>query len=182
MAMPMGVISRYLIRAHIGPFLFALSTITALIFLNSLAQRVGDLVGKGLPWTVIAEFLLLSLPHVIALALPMAVRVAVLYAFNDLASANEITALLAGGIRPARMLVPVIGLGVIATTVMFYFNDTVLPESNHALKNLILDVGRKTPTLELREQVVNELQPGGGNDLYFLTADRALIDSCLYPR
>ena len=170
--MPMGVISRYLIRAHIGPFLFALSTITALIFLNSLAQRVGDLVGKGLPWTVIAEFLLLSLPHVIALALPMAVLVAVLYAFNDLASANEITALLAGGIRPARMLVPVIGLGVIATTVMFYFNDTVLPESNHALKNLILDVGRKTPTLELREQVVNELQPGGGNDLYFLTADR----------
>ena len=79
MAMPMGVISRYLIRAHIGPFLFALSTITALIFLNSLAQRVGDLVGKGLPWTVIAEFLLLSLPHVIALALPMAVLVAVLY-------------------------------------------------------------------------------------------------------
>lgn len=168
----MGVLTRYLVRVHIGPFLFALSGITALIFLNSLAQRVGDLVGKGLHWTVIVEFLVLSLPHVIALALPMAVLVAVLYAFSDLASSNEITALSAGGIRPRQMLLPVVGFGVVAAGFMYYFNDTVLPESNHALKNLILDIGRKTPTLELREQVVNEIRPGTGGELYFLTADR----------
>jgi lipopolysaccharide export system permease protein len=168
----MRVLTRYLIRVHVGPFIFALSGLTALIFLNSLAQRVGDLVGKGLPWTVIVEFLVLSLPHVIALALPMAVLVAVLYAFNDMASSNEITALAAGGIRPWQLLMPVVGLGAIAATVMFYFNDTVLPESNHALKNLILDIGRKTPTLELREQIVNELRPGAGSEVYYLTADR----------
>ena len=172
MAMRMGVLTKYLIRAHLGPFLFALSAITALIFLNSLSQRIGDLVGKGLHWTVIGEFLVLSLPHVIALALPMSVLVAVLYAFNDLASQNEITALSAGGIRPRQMLMPVVSLGVLAAAVMFYFNDTVLPESNHALKNLILDIGRKSPTLEFREQIVNELRPGTGSELYYLTADR----------
>jgi lipopolysaccharide export system permease protein len=155
-----------------GPFLFALSAITAIIFLNSLSQRVGDLVGKGLPWTVIVEFLVLSLPHVIALALPMAVLVAVLYAFNELAASNEITALAAGGVQPRQLMVPVVTLGVLAAVVMYYFNDKVLPDSNHALKNLILDIGRKSPTLELREQIVNELRPGGGSDLYFLTADR----------
>lgn len=168
----MRVLTRYLVRAHAGPFLFALSTITALIFLNSLSQRVGDLVGKGLHWTVIGEFLVLSLPHVIALALPMSVLVAVLYAFNDLASSNEITALAAGGIRPRQMVVPVATMGIVAAGVMFYFNDTVLPESNHALKNLILDIGRKSPTLEFREQVVNEVRPGAGSELYYLTADR----------
>ena len=168
----MGVLTRYLIRVHIGPFLFALSGITALIFLNSLSQRVGDLVGKGLHWTVIVEFLVLSLPHVVALALPMSVLVAVLYSFSDLASSNEITALSAGGIRPRQMLLPVVGFGAVAAGFMYYFNDTVLPESNHALKNLILDIGRKTPTLELREQVVNEVRPGTGSELYFLTADR----------
>jgi lipopolysaccharide export system permease protein len=168
----MGVLTRYLIKVHIGPFLFALSGITALIFLNSLSQRVGDLVGKGLHWTVVVEFLVLSLPHVIALALPMSVLVAVLYAFNDLASSNEITALSAGGIRPRQMLLPVLAFGAVAAGFMYYFNDRVLPESNHALKNLILDIGRKTPTLELREQVVNEVRPGTGSELYFLTADR----------
>ncbi|MDH3424089.1 MAG: LptF/LptG family permease, partial [Gemmatimonadota bacterium] len=168
----MRVLTNHLIKAHLGPFLFSLSTITALIFLNSLSQRIGDLVGKGLHWTVIGEFMVLSLPHVVALALPMSVLVAVLYAFNDLASSNEITALAAGGIRPRQMLIPVVSLGVLAAAVMFYFNDSVLPESNHALKNLILDIGRKSPTLEFREQVVNEVRPGSGSELYYLTADR----------
>jgi lipopolysaccharide export system permease protein len=167
-----GVLARYVIRAHLGPFVFALSAITGLIFVNAIALRVDSLVGKGLPWRVIVEFLVLSLPHTIALSLPMSVLVAVLYAFSDMASSNEITAMSAGGVRPSRIMTPVIGLGIIATLVMLFFNDTVLPESNHALKNLLLDIGRKSPTLELREQVVNELRTGSGIDRYFLTADR----------
>ena len=174
-----GVLARYLIRAHLGPFLFALTAITGLIFVNAVAQRVDSLVGKGLPWTVIGEFLLLSLPHTIALSLPMSVLVAVLYAFSDMAASNEITAMSAGGVRPSRMMVPVVGLGIVATLVMLFFNDSVLPESNHALKNLLLDIGRKSPTLELREQVVNELRAGQGLNRYFLTADRIDHDTNL---
>ncbi len=167
-----GVLARYLIRVHIGPFLFSLSAITGLIVVNSVAQRVDALVGKGLPWSVLGEFVLLSLPHTIALSLPMSVLVAVLYAFSQLTASNEITAMAAGGIRPLRIMLPVLALGAIAAGVMFYFNDTVLPESNHRLKNLLLDIGRKSPTLDLREQVVNELRAGTGIDRYFLTADR----------
>jgi lipopolysaccharide export system permease protein len=167
-----GVLARYLIRAHVGPFLFALTAITGLIFVNAVAQRVDSLVGKGLPWQVIVEFLVLSLPHTIALSLPMSVLVAVLYAFSEMAASNEITAMSAGGVRPGRMMFPVVGMGIIATLVMLFFNDTVLPESNHALKNLLLDIGRKSPTLDLREQVVNELRAGEGLNRYFLTADQ----------
>jgi lipopolysaccharide export system permease protein len=167
-----GVLSGHVIKAHLGPFLFALSAITGLIFVNAIALRVDSLVGKGLPWRVILEFLVLSLPHTVALSLPMSVLVAVLYAFSEMASSNEITAMAAGGVRPSRIMTPVLGLGIIATLVMLFFNDTVLPESNHALKNLLLDIGRKSPTLELREQVVNELRTGTGIERYFLTADQ----------
>jgi lipopolysaccharide export system permease protein len=167
-----GVLARYLIRVHIGPFLFALTAITGLIVVNSVAQKVDALVGKGLPWRVLGEFVLFSLPHTIALSLPMSVLVAVLYAFSQLTASNEITAMAAGGVRPLRIMFPVLGLGMIAASVMFYFNDTVLPESNHRLKNLLLDIGRKSPTLELRAQVVNELRVGTGLNVYYLTADR----------
>ena len=170
--MRMGVLSRYLVRAHMGPFLFSLSTITGLIFLNAVAQRIDSLVGKGLSWTVIVEFLVLSLPHTVALSLPMAVLVAVLYAFSELTENNEIMAMSAGGIRPTRVLVPLLGMGAVATLGMLYFNDTVLPEANHRLKNLLMDIGRKSPTFELREQVVNEIQTQDGMEHFFLTATR----------
>ena len=168
--MRLTVLTKYLIRVHVGPFFFALSAITGLIFLNAVAQRVDDLVGKGLPWSVILDFLVLSLPHTVALSLPMAVLVAVLFAFSELTSSNEITAMSAGGIRPSRVLLPLLVMGTVMTGVMLYFNDRVLPESNHKLKNLLLDIGRKSPTLELRERVVNEIRSESGVDRYFLTA------------
>ena len=171
----MRIITKYLIRAHTGPFLFAFSALTGLLFLNAVAQRMDDLVGKGLAWSVIGEFMLLSLPHTVALTLPMAILVSVLYTFSELTAANEITAMAAGGIRPLRILLPLLGVGTILAGVMFFFNDRVLPEANHRLKNLIIDVAQKSPTFELRERVINEIETedrGGAVYLQAATIDR----------
>lgn len=166
----MRILTRYLLRAHLGPFLFALTALTGLLFLNAVAQRLEDLAGKGLTWDVITEFLVLSLPHTVALTFPMAVLVAVLYAFAELTSSNELTAMKAGGVRPQRILLPLVGWGVLMAGVMLFFNDQVLPEANHRLKNLLVDIGRKSPTFDLREQVVNEVSADGGSTRVFLTA------------
>ena len=166
------ILTRYLIRAHAGPFLFALTALTGLLFLNAVAQRLESLAGKGLTWDVISDFLYLSLPHTIALTLPMSVLVSVLYAFSELAANNEITAMKAGGIRPQRMLLPLLGVGTIVAGVMLVFNNWVLPEANHELKLLLLDINRKSPTFSLREQVVNEIRADETGDTYWLTAAR----------
>jgi len=169
----MSILIRYLIRSHIGPFLFAFTLITGLLFLNTIAQRLDSLVGKGLPWTIIAQFALLALPHTVALTLPMAVLVAVLFAFSDLTAENEITAMTAGGVNPVRLLMPLVGIGIILAGLMFIFNDQVLPEANHALRKLLADVSHKTPTFQLREQVLNEfetVEEGGMRRTFFLSA------------
>ncbi len=168
----MRILTRYLIRSHVGPFLFAVSALTGLLFLNAVAQKLGDLAGKGLTWDVIVDFLVLSLPHTVALTFPMAVLVAVLYAFSDLAANNEVTALKAGGVQPFRFLLPLLGVGCLVAGGMLLFNDRVLPEANHRLKNLLLDINRKTPTFALREQVVNEIESTETGDRFFLQAAR----------
>ena len=167
----MGIITKYLIRAHTGPFLFSFSALTGLLFLNAVAQRMESLIGKGLSWNVIGEFLLLSLPHTIALTLPMAILVSVLYTFSELTATNEITAMSAGGISPARMLIPLLGLGVVLAGVMLFFNDRLLPAANHRLKDLIIDISQKSPTLELRERVINQIESEGrGGNIYLKAA------------
>ncbi len=153
----MRILSRYAIRAHIGPFIFAFSAVTGLLFLNAIAQRLGDLVGKGLETTVILEFMLYSLPHIVALTFPMAVLVAVLYVFSDMTGNNEVMALAAGGVHPGRLLAPLLLVGAVLTGTMLYFNDRVLPESNHQLSRLLSDVGSQSPTFDLREEVINEV-------------------------
>ena len=168
----MKILTRYLIRAHLGPFFFALFALTGLLFVNAVTQRMEDLAGKGLGADVLFEFLKLSLPHTFALTMPMAVLVSVLYAFGELTSSNEVTAMKAGGVAPRRILRPMLWMGVLAAATMLYFNDQVLPESNHQLKNLLYDIARKSPTLELSEQAWNEMRVDSENLVYHLMADR----------
>jgi lipopolysaccharide export system permease protein len=162
------LLSTYLLRQLAAPFLFALGALTSLMLLSQIAKKFGSLVGKGLPWTVIAEVFALSIPFIVAMTLPMAVLLAVLYAFSHLAADNEITAMRATGISVYQILVPVLAWGVFMSALNFAFVDQILPRSNARLRNLLIDIGRKKPTFELQEQVINEVPPSQ----YFLRANR----------
>lgn len=162
------LIRRYILRQLTGPFLFALAGLTGFMLLNQVARRFGALVGKGLEWSVIAEVFGLSIPFIVAMTLPMAVLVAVLYTFSHLAADNEITAMRAGGLSVQQILAPVALWGTLMAVFNFGFVDQVLPRSNARLRALLVDIGRKKPTFELREQVINEVPPSQ----YFLRASR----------
>jgi lipopolysaccharide export system permease protein len=154
------IITRYVLKQHIGPLLFALTALTSLLMLQYVARQLGNLVGKGIPWKVIGEFFVLSLPFTVAMTMPMAVLVATLHAFGRMASENEITAFKANGVRVTSLMMPVlIGAGVLVL-LMVGFNDQVLPRANHRLRILTQDMSRAKPTLALSEQVLTQVSPG----------------------
>ncbi|MGQ0766503.1 MAG: LptF/LptG family permease [Gemmatimonadota bacterium] len=178
----MKIIPRYVLREHAGPLIFAASALTAIMLLNYIAKNLGSLVGKGLEWTVIAEFFLLSVPFTVAMTLPMAILVAVLYGFSRLASENEITALRASGVPMRKLLTPVLIASIFFTLGMVTFNDQLLPRTNHRLRTLQGDIARKKPSFALRPQIINEVSPGG----FYLSAvhidpiDSKLRDVTIY--
>src|SRR3954463_8994214 len=154
------IIGRYVLKEHVGPFVFASTALTSLMLLQYIAKRFGELVGKGLPAGVIAEFFVLSLPFTIAMTMPMAVLVAVLYAFSRLASENEITALKAGGVSMRRLLIPVLVTATGLAIAMLAFNDQVLPRANHQLQILQTGIMRTKPTFVLKPQILNSVKEG----------------------
>ena len=164
----MKIISRYVVREHIGPFTFALIALTSLMLLNFISRQFGELVGKGLPWSVIGQFFVLSIPFTLALTVPMSVLVAVLYAFSRLASENEVTAMKANGVSPWRLVAPAIACGVLMSVALLAFNDQVLPSANHELKTLQEDISQTKPTFFLKEQVINPVAEGK----FYLKADK----------
>lgn len=166
--MPVKILSRYLLKLHLVPFVYALSACTSILLLNQVAKRLPDLLGKGLPWTVIVEVFALSVPFLVAMTLPMAVLVTVLYTVSQLAAENEIAAFQAGGVSFGRLLRPLLVAGAAMTVVAFLFSDQVLPRSNHRLRALLTDINRTKPTFSLDEQVINEIQ----RNRFFLRANQ----------
>ncbi len=153
----MKLITRYVVREHVGPLVFALTALTSLLMLQYVARQLANLAGKGLPWSVIWQFFYLSLPFTIAMTMPMAVLVATLYAFGRMAAEHEITALKASGVRVRSLVLPVMGCAFLLSLGMVAFNDQVMPRANHKLRILQQDIARTKPTLALRDQVLNAL-------------------------
>ena len=138
------------------------------MLLNFISRQFGELVGKGLPWSAIGQFFLLSIPFTLALTVPMSVLVAVLYAFSRLASENEVTAMKANGVSPWRLVMPALVGGVLMSIGLLAFNDQVLPEANHQLKTLQDDISQTKPTLFLKDQIINPIAEGK----FYLKADK----------
>jgi lipopolysaccharide export system permease protein len=162
------------VRLHVAPFTFALAALTGFMLLNQIARRLEQLVGKGLPWTIVLEFFLLTIPYLIAMTISMSVLVAVLHTFSRLAHDNEITAMRASGISLGQLVRPVLAAGTVVAVVAFLFGDQVLPRTNHRLRALMNDIGRTKPTFSLKEHVINEVQAGR---VFLRTAD---IDQSSY--
>jgi lipopolysaccharide export system permease protein len=169
----MKILTRYLLRAHVGPFLFAFCALTGVVLINTLAKRLAELAGKGLPVGVVLEFFVLALPATVALTFPMAVLVSVLYTFSTMVGENEVTALKASGVDLKRLLAPILVAAGMIAGFMIWFNDRVLPEANHRWSQLYIDIARTTPTLYLQPQVLNRISPMGmGGQTFFLRTAR----------
>ncbi len=149
----MNIISRYIVKEHLGPFFFALAVIMFVFVTKFIVQYIGKLFGKGLSYTTIFEFVYLNLAWMLALAVPMAVLVASLMAFGRLSADNEITVLKASGINLYRIIRPAFIWGVLLTIAMVWYNDRVLPEFNHQARMLARSISQKKPTFDLEEGV-----------------------------
>jgi len=95
-----------------------------------------QLIGYNISWMLV-------------LAVPIGILFATLMSFGNLAASHEITVMKAGGTSLVKMMIPVIILGIILTISLYWFNDRILPVTNHKAKILLQDVTRKKPTFQI---------------------------------
>jgi lipopolysaccharide export system permease protein len=103
--------------------------------------------------------------------------------FGRMSQDNEISAVRASGVNPLRLMLPPAIASACLGGLLVLFNNYVLPETNHAFANLLLDINRKKPSLELKEGVfLNDLEGysmliGRLDDRSGLMADVTIYDT-----
>lgn len=156
----MAILTRYVLKEHVGPFLFAFLIITFVLIIDFIPHMLEMIIGKDLStWTVL-KLLVLNLAWMLALAVPMAVLVGTLMAFGRLTADKEILAIKSLGIDLFRLMIPVIIVASLIGVGLVWFNNDVLPDANHMASNLRADIGRLRPTIELKPNVFLESIPG----------------------
>jgi lipopolysaccharide export system permease protein len=154
------ILRTYILRLHLVPFLLGFGVVTFILEMDVLFDYLDLVVNRGVAVGVVSQLFALSLGYIVALSAPCAVLVAVLMTFGRLSQDNEITALRASGVNLASVMLGPLAAAVALQIGLTLFNNHVLPETNHAFSNLLIDIGRMRPTVRLQEGVFITDFPG----------------------
>jgi lipopolysaccharide export system permease protein len=125
-------LSRYVLREAAGLYVLGLAGLCLLLSIDFLTVLARFLVEQGASATSIARLLVFKAPWFLHLTLPIAVVFAILLAAGRLAKDGELRAAYAGGVSPLRLLVPLVGAGLLVSAVAVVNNGWLEPAGEAA--------------------------------------------------
>lgn len=147
------IINRYIGKELISPFLLGLSVFTFILLMDKMVQLTRLVLRNGMPFTLVGSMVVYVLPTIMVLAVPMAVLIACVIAFSRMSADGELTAIRAGGISIFQVSMPAVLIALVLSVIMFFFNNTILPESNFRLRQLQNDIMSRNATLTIEPNV-----------------------------
>jgi lipopolysaccharide export system permease protein len=126
------LLDRYLLRELLIPLGYCLSGFVLLIIFFDLFAQLNHFQSVKLRAGDIAEYYLVSLPSTLALVLPMALLLALLYTLTNHARHHELTAIRAAGISLWRLCLPYFAVGAVSSVALFVLNEMVVPDSTES--------------------------------------------------
>ena len=145
----MKKLDQFILKSFIGPFFAILAITIFILVMQFLWLYIDELVGKGLEFKVILEFLMWGSCQVLPLALPLATLLASMMTFGDLGEHYELTAMKSAGISLARILLPVTVASALISVAAFYIGDRLVPYSINQIYTMRDDIGRTKSEIKI---------------------------------
>ncbi|MBO6517465.1 MAG: LptF/LptG family permease [Bacteroidia bacterium] len=142
-----------LVKSFIGPFIATFCISIFLMLMQFMWKYIGDLVGKGLEWYIILEFVAYSIPYLIPRALPLAVLLSTIMVFGNLGERYELVAMKSAGISLLKSMVPMFYVMVVIAGMAFYSSNVLIPKANLSWGALFYDVTNKKPALNIQDGI-----------------------------
>ena len=101
----MKKLDQFILKSFIGPFIAILLVVVFILMMQFLWLYIDELVGKGLSFKVILEFLGWGAATLLPLSLPLATLLASMMTLGTLGENNELLAIKAAGISLQRILI-----------------------------------------------------------------------------
>ncbi len=142
-----------LIKSFAGPFVATFFISLFLFLMQFLWKYIGDLVGKGLEWYIILEFIFYSSIHLIPLALPLAILLSSIMTMGNLGERYELAAIKSAGVSLLKAMRPMMLLMIFMALVTFYTTNILIPKANLSWGALLYDVSNKKPALNIQDGI-----------------------------
>lgn len=139
----------FLLKSFLGPFVMTFFITVFILVMQFLWLYIDDLVGKGLSFWVIMEFLGWGSATILPLSMPLATLLASIMTFGNLGENNELLAMKAAGISLQRIFVPIIYVAFFISIAAFFVSNNLIPLAYNKIYTLQYDISRTKDEIKI---------------------------------
>ena len=163
----MKKLDQFILKSFIGPFIAILFVVLFILVMQFLWLYIDELVGKGLGFGTILEFMGWGCATLIPMALPLATLLASMMTMGSLGENNELLAIKAAGISLRRIMFPLIITSVFISIGAFFAANNLIPIAYNKIYTLRADILRTKEEIKIPEGTFYD-----GIENYILRIDR----------
>ena len=145
----MKKLDQFILKSFAGPFIAILAIVIFILVMQFLWLYIDELVGKGLEFKVILEFLMWGSCQVLPIAIPLATLLSSMMTYGDMGESYELAAMKASGISLARILMPVMIASALISVGAFFICDRLVPYSINQIYTMRDDIGRTKSEIKI---------------------------------
>ena len=125
----MKILTRYLLKSLLYPLFYCVLGFSLIFIINDLFDNFSDFLENGIRFRDVLYYYSLLLPPVMVVILPACLLLSMLYSLSQLTRHSEIVAMRAGGVSIYRVVMPFVGVGLLASLVVFLINEKLFPDA-----------------------------------------------------
>jgi lipopolysaccharide export system permease protein len=132
----MKKLSRYVLFSFLKPLFLSYAALTLLVLMADLMERLDKIIAGKVSFFIVARYLLALWPVRSLELFPISALVAALLCIGTLSRRMEITAAMAGGVHPWRVVSPLLYAGIVLSIFSWGVGEAITPWANREVKEL----------------------------------------------
>jgi LPS export ABC transporter permease LptG len=146
----MSILDRYVLRSFLEPFLMCFTGFIAIWLIIDVSDNFNDFLDAHATFKQIFGYYMTQVPQTILMSLPVGLMLALLFSLSRMSRTNEIISQLTAGRSVLRVLMPLIGFGLLCTGFCLWLNWDQVPHAEAIKKNAMDKIkrGKKASDVE----------------------------------
>src|SRR6058998_1502487 len=135
----MKLLDRYVIRNFLQVYLYCIAGFISIWLIFDVSDNISTFIDQHIGLWLVVRYYATQIPQVFIILLPVALLLSLLFALGRMSRSNEIVSMLTAGVSLPRVLLPLIGIGLLTVAASMALNYSLAPHAELARKMFIAE-------------------------------------------
>src|SRR6266704_831915 len=148
----MRLLDRYVIRNFVQVYFYCIAGFTSIWLIFDVSDNISSFIDNHIGLSLVVRYYATQIPQVFIILLPVSLLLSLLFALGRMSRSNEIVSMLTAGVSLPRVLLPLIGAGLLTVGASMALNYSLAPHAELARKSFLSEAQAR-PARNIQGQI-----------------------------